>query len=132
MKRVTARRAARIPAALAVAACAGIGIGAAVVPASPASALVLINEPGTSVTVGHTFTVGDWYQEYSGGSRWFTTSVYGPSGARVFRETGYAPSSHWDFWRIRAARTGRYRVRYEFRMHGGRDGNIWYTVRAHR
>jgi hypothetical protein len=127
MKRLTARISA---AALAVTACAGAG--AAALPASPASALVLINEPGTSVKVGHTFTVGDWFQEYSGGSRWFTTNVDSPSGARVFHETGYAPSSRWDFWNIRATRTGTYKVMYEFRRHGGRDGFIWYTVRAHR
>jgi hypothetical protein len=127
MKRISARISAT---ALAVAACAGGG--AALLPASPASALVLINEPAASVKAGHTFTVGDWFQEYSGGSRWFATNVYSPSGARVFHEVGYAPSSHWDFWNIRATRIGSYKVRYEFRLRNGHDGYFWYTVKSHR
>ena len=61
----------------------GTAVGAAVLPAAPASAEVLINYPGTAVKVGHTFTVGDWFQQWSGGSRWFSTTVYGPTGARV-------------------------------------------------
>lgn len=97
-----------------------------------AAALVLINEPAGSVKVGHTFTVGDWFQEYSHGSRWFTTNVYSPSVARLFHETGYAPSSHWDFWNIKATRPGAYKVRYEFRLRNGRDGFLWYTVKARR
>jgi hypothetical protein len=127
MKRISARISA---AALAVAACAGAG--AALVPAPRASALVLINEPAASVKAGHTFTVGDWFQEYSGGSRWFMTNVYSPSGARVFHKVGYAPSSHWGFWNIRATRTGRYKVMYEFRLRNGHDGYLWYTVNSHR
>jgi hypothetical protein len=110
----------------------GTAIGAAVLPAAPASALVLANYPGSSVTVGHTFTVGDWFQQWSGGSRWFTTSVYSPTGARILHEVGYAPSAHWDFWAIRATRTGAYHVEYQARGRGGRVTTSWYTVKAHR
>ena len=117
-------------AALALTACAGVG--AVVLPASPASAVVLVNYPGTSVKVGHTFTVGDWYQQFSGGSRWFTTNVYSPSGTRVLDKTGYAPSTHWDLWTVKATRTGNYKVMYEYRLRSGRNGYVWYTVRSHR
>src|ERR1700761_4832222 len=93
----------------------GTAVGAAVLPAAPASAEVLINYPGTAVKVGHTFTVGDWFQQWSGGSRWFTTDVYGPTGTRVFHQTGYAPSPHWALWTIKAPPPGRSQVRYETR-----------------
>ena len=100
--------------------------------AAPASAEVLVNYPGTSVRVGHTFTVGNWFQPASGGSRWFTTSVYSPTGTRIFHEVGYAPSTHWDLWPIKATRTGNYKVRYEVRRHDGHDAYAWYTVKSHR
>jgi len=109
------------------------GAAAAVIlPAGMASAKVLVNYPGTSVKVGHTFQVGDWYQEASGGSRWFTTNVYSPTGARIFQEIGYAPSGHWDFWNIRATRTGHYTVMYESRLRSGRDTYTRFTVTAYR
>jgi hypothetical protein len=127
MKRLRAKLA-----AAGVASLACTGIGAAVLPAVPASAEVLINYPGTSVRVGHTFTVGNWFQPASGGSRWFTTSVYSPTGARIFHEVGYAPSTHWDLWPIKATRTGNYKVRYEVRRHDGHDAYAWYTVKSHR
>ena len=127
MKRLRAKLA-----AVGVACAACTGIGAAILPAAPASATVLINYPGTSVRVGHTFTVGDWFQQLSGGSRWFTTSVYSPAGARILHAVGYAPSAHWDFWAIKATRTGTYRVMYEVRRHDGRDAYAWYTVKSHR
>jgi hypothetical protein len=111
---------------------AGTAAGAAVLPAAPASAQVLVNYPGTTVKVGHTFTVGDWFQQWSGGSRWFTTTVYSPAGARVFHEAGYAPSAHWDMWTIRATRTGSYKVLYETRRADGHALYSWYTVKAHR
>ena len=68
----------------------------------------------------------------SGGSRWFTTSVYSPTGARIFHEVGYAPSTHWDLWPIKATRTGNYKVRYEVRRHDGHDAYAWYTVKPDR
>jgi hypothetical protein len=94
--------------------------------------MVVINDPAPSVRVGHTFTVGDWFQQWSGGSRWFTTNVYSPAGTRIFHEAGYAPNTHWDFWSIRATRPGTYRVRYEIRLHNGRDDYGWFNVRSHR
>lgn len=108
----------------------GTAVGAAVLPAAPASAEVLINYPGPSVRTGHTFTVGDWFQQWSGGSRWFATTVYGPTGARVFHQTGYAPSTHWDMWTVKATRPGDYKVLYETRRSTGRVLSTWYTVSA--
>jgi hypothetical protein len=107
------------------------GSAAVAATATPASATVLINYPGTSVKVGHTFKVGDWYQQASGGSRWYSTSVYSPSGSRVLHKTGYAPSSSWKFWNIKATRTGNYKVRYDIGQGNGHYRSFWYTVRSH-
>ena len=65
-------------------------------------------------------------------NRWFTTSVYSPTGARIFHEVGYAPSTHWDLWPVKATRTGNYKVMYEVRRHDGHDAYAWYTVKSHR
>jgi hypothetical protein len=118
--------------AIGLAVASGAVTGAALLPATPAAAMVVINDPAQSVRVGHTFTVGDWFQQWSGGSRWFTTNVYSPTGTRIFHEVGYAPSTHWDFWSIRATRPGDYRVMYEIRLHNGHDDYGWFTVRSHR
>jgi hypothetical protein len=107
------------------------GSAAVAATATPASATVLINYPGTSVKVGHTFKVGDWYQQASGGSRWYSTSVYSPSGSRVLHKTGYAPSSSWKFWNIKATRTGNYKVRYDIGQGNRHYRSFWYTVRSH-
>ena len=107
------------------------GSAAVAATATPASATVLVNYPGTSVKVGHTFKVGDWYQQASGGSRWYSTSVYNPSGSRVLHKTGYASSSSWKLWNIKAIRTGNYKVRYDIGQGNGHYLSFWYTVRSH-
>jgi hypothetical protein len=97
----------------------------------PARADVLVNQPASSVLVGNTFRVGVWYQQFSGGSRWYSVAVYNPAGHRVLNERGYAPSAHWRFWKIRAQMAGKYLTVYR----GITNGKAWaYRVitRAHR
>ncbi|HWG14051.1 MAG TPA: hypothetical protein VG268_12340 [Streptosporangiaceae bacterium] len=49
--------------AIGLAVASGAVAGAALLPATPASAMVVISDPAPSVRVGHTFTVGDWFQQ---------------------------------------------------------------------
>lgn len=80
--------------------------------AAPADAMVLVNQPASSVCVGHTFKVGVWYQQYSGGSRAYRVAVYGPAGKRLLYKHGRAIAAHWRFWKVRAARPGKYHTVY--------------------
>jgi hypothetical protein len=90
------------------------------------SDVVLINQPARSICTGRTFTVGVWYQP-SGGSRAYRVAVYGPRDTRFFYRTGRAPASHWVFWRIRAGRTGKYRIVYSGHW---RNRTVWTTYKA--
>jgi hypothetical protein len=80
--------------------------------AAPADAMVLVNQPASSVCVGHTFKVGVWYQHYSGGSRAYRVAVYSPSGKRLLYKHGRASSAHWRYWKVRATRAGKYHTVY--------------------
>lgn len=82
----------------------------AVVAAAPA--VVLVNQPVQSVCSGHRFTVGVWYQSFSGGSRAYRISIWGPRHIRFFFRHGLASAKHWRFWKVKAGRRGRYRVVY--------------------
>lgn len=53
------------------------------------------------------------------------TSVYNPSGSRVLHKTGYASSSSWKFWNIKAIRTGNYKVRYDIGQGNGHYLSFW-------
>jgi hypothetical protein len=77
-----------------------------------APAVVLINQPAARICVGHTFTVGVWFQQLSGGSRAYRIAVSGPRHRRFFYRHGTARSSSWRFWKIRAGRRGKYRTLY--------------------
>ncbi len=79
---------------------------------APADAMVLVNQPASSVCVGHTFKVGVWYQQYSGGSRAYRVAVYSPSGKRLLYKHGRASSAHWRYWKVRATRAGKYHTVY--------------------
>lgn len=80
--------------------------------AAPADAMVLVNQPASSVCVGHTFKVGVWYQTYSGGSRAYRVAVYSPSGKRLLYKHGQASSAHWRYWKVRATQVGKYHTVY--------------------
>jgi hypothetical protein len=73
---------------------------------------MLVNQPASSVCIGKTFTVGVWYQQFSGGSRSYRVDVYSPRGVRVLYKHGRAPSSNWTFWNVRAKLPGKYRTVY--------------------
>jgi hypothetical protein len=79
--------------------------------------VVLINQPASKVCVRSTFTVGVWYQS-SGGSRAYRIAVYNPKGLLVFWKSGYATST-WQFWHIRAWRTGNFRTVYHTKNTSG-------------
>ncbi len=80
--------------------------------AAPADAMVLVNQPASSVCVGHTFKVGVWYQQYSGGSRAYRVAVYSPSGKRLLYKHGRASSARWRYWKVRATQLGKYHTIY--------------------
>jgi hypothetical protein len=88
-----------------------------------APAVVLVNQPARSICVGHTFTVGVWYQQISGGSRAYRVAISGPRHRRFFYRYGRAPLRHWRFWKVRAGRIGIYRIIYS----GHRPGSATWT-----
>lgn len=90
---------------------------------------VLINYPARHVCVGHRFTVGVWYQSFSGHSRRYSVSVYNPQRVRILHKTGSAPSSHWRFWKIRPTESGKYHTIY--RGTGAVPYVARFTTRAH-
>jgi hypothetical protein len=70
--------------------------------------VVLVNQPASRVCTGNRFTVGVWYQQFSGGSRAYRVLVFDPSGKLIFYRRGYASPAAWTFWHIRATRVGNY------------------------
>ncbi len=90
-------------------------------PAAPA--VVLINQPVNSLCSGHRFRVGVWYQSFSGGSRAYRISIWGPRHIRFFYRHGLASAKHWRFWMVKAGRRGRYRIVYS----GHRPGSAKWT-----
>jgi hypothetical protein len=100
-------------------------------PAAPG--VVLINRPARSICVRHTFTVGVWFQQASGGSRAYRVAISGPRHRRFFYRYGRAPLTHWRFWKVLAGRIGIYRIIYS----GHRPGSTTWsrflvTTRARR
>ena len=88
--------------------------------------VVLINQPASRVCVGKTFTVGVWYQQFSGGSRAYRILVYNPSWKLIFYRSGLASPTAWKFWHIRARRLGKYHTTYKLKDSSGR----WFKYRA--
>jgi hypothetical protein len=80
--------------------------------ALPAQADVLISAPRKRVCLHRAIKLGVWYQEYSGGPRWFRVRVRNPSGKTVFFTRGKASPDRWHYWRCWTERTGIYRVKY--------------------
>jgi hypothetical protein len=88
--------------------------------------LVLVNQPASKVCVGRTFTVGVWYQQFSGGSRAYRILVSNPVGVLIFYRTGLASPTAWKFWHIRAGRIGNYHTTYIVKNSSGQ----WIKYRA--
>jgi hypothetical protein len=98
---------------------AGVG------PAQPA--VVLVNQPVKALCASHKFTVGVWYQKFSGGSRAYRVSIWGPRHLRFFYRSGMASAAHWQMWKVRAGRRGQYRIVYS----GHKPGSVkWSKYRV--
>ena len=90
----------RVPQFAMLSAAAILALGVAVAPPSLASsaagagpakpAVVLVNQPVKALCAGHKFTVGVWYQKFSGGSRAYRISIRGPRHLRFFYRSGMA------------------------------------------
>jgi hypothetical protein len=83
---------------------------------------VLVNQPASKVCVGKKFTVGVWYQQFSGGSRAYRIHVYSPSWTLIFHRHGRASPAAWKLWHIRAAQVGKYHTTYTLKNSSGQ----WY------
>lgn len=118
----------RVPQFAMLSAAAILAVGVAVAPPSLASstagvgpakpAVVLVNQPTKTLCAGHKFAVGVWYQKISGGSRAYRISVWGPRHLRFFYRAGMASAAHWQMWKVRAGRHGRYRIVYSGHKRG--------------
>jgi hypothetical protein len=94
--------------------------------------LVLVNQPASRVCTGNRFTVGVWYQQFSGGSRAYRVLVFSPSGTLIFYRSGYASSAAWTFWHIRATRIGDYHTTYKVKNTSGQWLRYRVVTRSHR
>jgi hypothetical protein len=92
--------------------------------------VVLVNQPASKVCVGTRFAVGVWYQSFSGGSRAYRIAVYNPKGTLVFWKRGYATTT-WQFWHIRAWRTGKFRTVYHTKNTSGQWIKYVAVTRSH-
>jgi hypothetical protein len=87
---------------------------------------VLVNQPVSKVCVGKKFTVGVWYQQFSGGSRAYRVHVYNPRWRLIFHRHGRASAAAWKLWRIRARQAGKYHTTYTVKNPSGQ----WYKYRV--
>jgi hypothetical protein len=83
---------------------------------------VLVNQPASKVCVGKKFTVGVWYQQFSGGSRAYRVHVYSPRWRLIFHRHGRASATAWKLWHIRAGQPGKYHTTYTVKNSSGQ----WY------
>jgi hypothetical protein len=117
----------------AAAATATAAVTSASAPQNAALAdVVLVNQPASRVCVGNKFTVGVWYQQFSGGSRAYRVLVYNPSWKLIFYRKGYASATAWKFWHIRAWRVGNYHTTYKLKNSSGHWVKYRATTRSHR
>jgi hypothetical protein len=117
-----------------IAAVAALLTPLAAAPASAAAsahqvkpAMVLVNQPFSTVCVGRSFRVGVWYQQLSGGSRAYRVAVYNPRGRRILYKHGRAPSGQWKFWSIHPKLTGRYHTVYSGHW---KQQSVWTKYRV--
>jgi hypothetical protein len=87
---------------------------AATVAVSPsvAAADVLINAPAPSVACGQSFTLGVWYQSFSGGPRWAHITVRTGVGALVWSRNVASATTTWRYWHLTRPCGTRYVVTY--------------------
>ncbi len=96
--------------------------------ATAARDVVLVNQPVSTLCSGHEFTVGVWYQAFSGGSRAYRISVWGPRHIRFFYRHGLASAKRWRFWKVTAGRRGRYRIVYSGHRPGSRKWSRYQVI----
>jgi hypothetical protein len=101
-------------------------VAALAAPAAPD--VVLINQPVSSLCAGQKFTVGVWYQAFSGGSRAYRISIWGPRHIRFFYRHGLASSKHWRFWKVTAGRRGLYRAVYSGHRPGSANWSRYQVI----
>ena len=93
-----------------------------------AEADVLVESVPARVCLGKSFTVGVWYQSYSGGPRDFSIEIYDPRRRLVLYRKGLASSARWKVWRCWPNQPGHFGVVYS-----GRGFGSWSrSVRAIR
>ena len=103
----------KIIAATAIALTAASGVGAAIATtASPASADVLVNYDGGSISLGRHLQLGVWYQQFSGGPTGYWAGVWSyPANRWIFTRSGHATTS-WHFWSVKPSQRGKYATVY--------------------
>jgi hypothetical protein len=93
--------------------------------------VVLVNQPASRVCTGNRFTVGVWYQQFSGGSRAYRVLVFNPSGKLILYRRGYASPAAWTFWHVRATRVGNYHTTYKVKNSSGQWSRYRTVTRSH-
>jgi hypothetical protein len=101
------RGASRAVCAVAVGLLASLVLGVAV-----ASADVLVNDPGSSVSCRAGIRTGVFYQAFSGGPRRATITIRSAAGTIVFSRSVIA-TGRWHYFRYHGRCGRRYRVIYE-------------------
>ena len=79
--------------------------------AASANADVLVNQPRPSVACGKSFTLGVWYQSFSGGPNWATITVKA-QGVTEFLLKTHA-TTQWHFWKFWGSCGRTYSVTYK-------------------
>jgi hypothetical protein len=127
MRSVKARIAA---AALMLAAMAGAGtVLTAAASAPSASADVLINYDGGTISLGHSLDVGVWYQSFSGGPTGYWEGVWSyPQSKWIFTHSGHASSSAWQEWSVKPTHRGKYATVYNTSYNGRNYRSVFYTT----
>ena len=115
----------KIIAATALALTAASGTGAVVaVTASPASADVLVNDDGGSISLGRHLVLGVWDQQFSGGPTDYWAGVWSyPAHRWIFIRSGHATTS-WLDWAVKPGQRGKYATVYN--ADGVRE--VFYTT----
>jgi hypothetical protein len=107
---------------------AATGAGAAIATAAPASAEVLVNYDGGTISLGHSLDVGVWYQEFSGGPTGYWAGVWSyPQHKWIFTRSGHATSAHWQDWWVRPFVRGTYATVYNTSYNGRSYRTVFYT-----
>jgi hypothetical protein len=87
--------------------------GFVVTSALPARADVLVSAPKEKACFQAGIKVGVWYQEYSGGPKWFDIHIIRKSnGKLVWSKSGMATAAHWKYWTYYPDWIGKFRVVY--------------------